>query len=164
MSENIVGDWQPDPITRLQALATALPGSVTAQRIVESPFDDVWGVLSDLERSVPIYEPHVERLRIMGRTGDHLDLQVELVNGDRQDVQARLTEGWCLMQSAETIVAMAARPVGAHTLVAHLEHARPTAEPKHVPPDLSDDPHAKLLGEIAVIERLAREMPSDPHR
>jgi hypothetical protein len=162
MSENVPQDWQPDPITRLQALAAALPGSVTARRIVESPFDKVWAVLSDLERSVPIYEAQVERLRIVGRGSDHLDLEVELVDGRRQETQARLTEGWCLMQSAETVVAMAARPVGTRTLVAHLEHARPTADPRPVRPDVSDDQQAKLLREIAVIERLAREMPADP--
>jgi hypothetical protein len=165
MSEDLPddGDWQPDAVTRLNALAAALPGSVVAQRIVEPPFEDVWAVMADLERSVPIYETQVQRLQVVRRAGEHLDLDVELVDGRRQDFQARLSEGWCLMQSDDSVVAMAARPAGARTLVAHLEHARQGTNPALVRVGRLGavaEHQAKLLAEIAVIERLSLDRPS----
>jgi len=159
MSDEPSHEWEPDPITRLRALAAALPGAIVAQQPVDASFERVWSVLSDLERSVPLYEPQVERLRIVSRHGQRLELTVDLVDGQRLDVRARLHDGWCLMQSDETIIAMAARPLGRRTLVAHLEHARGAyGGPQRAD---ADQHRAKLLQEIAAIERLARR-PADP--
>jgi hypothetical protein len=155
MSGTTPAEWEPDPITRLHALAAALPGSVVAQRLLDASFEQVWSVVSDLERSVPIYEPQVERLRIVSRDAQQLELMVDLVGGQRLHVQARLTSGWCLMQSDETVIAMAARRDGHRTPVAHLECPRAPSQVLRATRQDADRQRGKLEHEPAVIERLA---------
>jgi hypothetical protein len=160
MSDEPSYEWEPDPITRLHALAAALPGAIVAARPVNASFERVWSVLSDLERSVPLYEPQVDRLHIVSRRGQHLELTVDLIRGQRLDVQARLNDGWCLMQSDESVVAMAARPFGRRTLVGHLEYARgPHGRSQRADARQQRD---KLLQEIGVIERLATRAADSP--
>jgi hypothetical protein len=118
----------------------------------------VWRVIADLERSTPLFEPGVTRLRITSQHGQHLALLVERASGREETVQARLRPGWCLMQSPTTVVAFAAQALGSQTLLAHLEHLRAPArlpEPGH-----SRARHnwlAKIDEELRVIERLATE-------
>ena len=62
----------------------------------------------------------------------------------------------CLMQSATVVVAFAARRLGSHTLLAHLEHQRP-----QTPVSRRGQPHdrraalAKIDQELRAIEALA---------
>jgi hypothetical protein len=147
-----------DPVDRLAILAAALPGAAVRQRHIAAPFDAVWRVIADLEHATPRYEPGVARLHVTSRHGQHLQLLVERADGREETLQARLRPGWCLMQSATTVVAFAAQQLGSQTLLAHLEHRR---VPARLPgPGRSQGRRswlARIDEELRVIERLATQ-------
>lgn len=147
-----------DPVGRLAILAAALPGAAVRQRRIAAPFDAVWRVIADLEHATPRYEPAVARLHVTSRHGQHLQLLAVRADGREETMQARLRPGWCLMQSATTVVAFAARQLGSQTLLAHLEHRRVPALPAG--PGRSQGRHswlARIDDELRVIERLATQ-------
>lgn len=145
-----------DPIDRLAVLAAALPGAAVGQRRLAAPFDAVWQVIADLEHTLPRYEPGVAHVRVIERSGEYLRLLVEDTAGREDAMEARLRPGWCVMQSAEVVVAFAARSLGDETLLAHLEHQRAQA-----PASGRSGPHdhraalAKIDQELRAVERLA---------
>lgn len=142
-----------DPVARLHVLATALPGAIVAERIVPSPFERVWRVVSDLESMVPRYERNVKGVEVVERRDDIVRIVATLRNGAREEMDVRMTPGWCLMQSETMIVCFGARSVGHHTIVAHLEHFRPSLLRPGVP--LLPEAREKLLRELDTIELLA---------
>lgn len=147
-----------DPVDRLTILAAALPGAVVRQRQIAAPFDAVWRVIADLERSIPRYEPGVAHVRVIERHGQVLRVLVRDTGGRGEMMDARLRPGWCLMQSATLVVAFAARRLGSQTLLAHLEHRRPQSPL----PSQSQSRHrraaeAKIDQELQAIEQLASQ-------
>jgi hypothetical protein len=147
-----------DPIDRLTILAAALPGAAVGQRRIAAPFDAVWGVIADLERATPRFEPGVARVRVIEQSGQLLRLLVQDTDGREETMDARLRPGWCLMQSATTVIAFAARRLGSETLLAHLEHQRVPAAMRH-----RSGSHygpaviSKIDRELLAIEMLANE-------
>ena len=152
-----------DPIDRLAILATALPGAAVRQRRIAAPFEAVWQVIADLERTTPRYEPGVADVRVIEQHGEFLRLLVQDTAGREHTVDARLRPGWCLMQSATVVIAFAARRHGSETLLAHLEHRR---EPTPVPGGSASDDRraalAKIDQELRTIEELAAEQSAGP--
>ena len=66
-----VARGQPDRVRQLRVLGAALPGVAVVERVLDAPFDEVWSFLSDLERSVPMFDHLVGSLRVKtGRTTD----------------------------------------------------------------------------------------------
>ena len=147
-----------DPIDRLAILAAALPGAAVRQRRIAAPFDAVWQVIADLEHATPRYEPGVARVRVIEQRGEFLRVLVQDTAGREDAMDARLRPGWCLMQSATTVVAFAAQQLGSQTLLAHLEHRR---VPARLPgPGRSQGRRswlARIDEELRVIERLATQ-------
>jgi hypothetical protein len=147
-----------DPVDRLAILATALPGAAVRQRRIPAPFDAVWRVIADLEHATPRFEPGVVRVHVTSRHGQHLQLLVVRADGHEETMQARLRPGWCLMQSATTVVAFAVQQLDSQTLLAHLEHRR---VPARLPgPGRSRGRRswlARIDEELRVIERLATQ-------
>ena len=45
-----------DRVRQLRVLGAALPGVAVVERVLDAPFDEVWSFLSDLERSVPMFD------------------------------------------------------------------------------------------------------------
>jgi hypothetical protein len=115
-----------DPVTRLRALAAALPHTMLRERIIEAPFEDVWGVAGDMERGVPQMENGIERVEILEREGDRLKVRTHGGFGVTMDLDAELRPGWCVMRSPRFDIGMAAVPVdgGRRTLFAHYEGVR----------------------------------------
>lgn len=145
-----------DPIDRLTILAASLPGAAVAQRRIAAPFDAVWRVIADLEHATPRFEPGIARVRVIEQRGEFLRLLVHDAAGRVATVDARLRPGWCLMQSATAVVAFAARRLGSHTLLAHLEHQRPqTPVPRRSQPHDHRAALAKIDQELRAIEALA---------
>jgi hypothetical protein len=130
---------QLSDIARLRILAESMPGLALHERVIDVPFDEVWGFIADLEHSVPAFDRDVTSLRIRSRvTGDH---------GERLDIVARgpwwmgwfphrfdvdLRSGWCWMVTRPQtyIVGMAAEPDGDRTRYAHLEGIAVPAGPR----------------------------------
>jgi hypothetical protein len=61
-----------DPVRQLRVLAEVVPGVGLVERVLDAPFDQVWPVLADLERSVPAFDPMVASLRILSQQGECL--------------------------------------------------------------------------------------------
>ncbi|HEY2552260.1 MAG TPA: hypothetical protein VGI64_16955 [Streptosporangiaceae bacterium] len=146
-----------DPIDRLTILAAALPGAVVRQRRIAAPFEAVWQVIADMEHASPRYEPGVAQVRVIERRGEFLRLLVADTAGREQAMEAKLRPGWCVMQSATIVVAFAARSLGSHTLLAHLEHRRAQALTPGPSPDNRGAALAKIDQELRTIENMAIE-------
>src|SRR5205085_9363094 len=95
---------------------------------IDAPYERVWATVSDLERSVPSFDPAVSSLSIREREGERLVIDVRspgvpvIVPFD-----VLLTDGFCLMRSRWRlyVVCMAAVPLaGGRTRFAHLEATR----------------------------------------
>ena len=141
-----------DSVTRIRALAAALPDAVMLERRVEVPFGSVWRVVADLEHMTPRYEAGVTAVRIVARQGVRYRLNVSLAGGTEHTVEARMWPGWCLMQSATAIAAFAVQPLEQGTLLVHLEHVR---APGHGPRQTLRARRAKLHDELETIARLS---------
>lgn len=145
-----------DPVDRLAILAAALPGSAVRQRRIAAPFDAVWQVVADLEHATPRYEPGVAHVHVLEQRGELLRLLVQDTTGREHAMDARLRSGWCVMQSTTIVIAFAARPLGSHTLLAHLEYERPqTPMPRRSQPYDRGAALEKIDQELRTIETLA---------
>ena len=114
-----------DRIVRMRALAAALPHVALAERVIEAPFDAVWGIAGDLVNGVPQFEHDVRDVRILEERGDTLSLSAGGPLGIRMRFDALLQPGWCVMRSRAADIGMAAAPEGAsRTRFAHYEGSR----------------------------------------
>lgn len=117
---------QLTPAARARAIAAGVPSAALAEVEIDAPFDEVWGWLSDLERSVPQFDVEVARLRIVRREGNRLEVVARapfLPVPFRFD--AVLEPGWCFMRARFRLylVVMTATPLdgGRRTLITHVE-------------------------------------------
>jgi hypothetical protein len=113
-----------DCVARLRALAASLPGTVMQERVLDAPFDDVWGFVSDLETAAPEFDRDVSRVRVVRASGERLRIHawtpgVPVPLG----FDVTLRPGWCWMVSTPRlyVVGMAAAPEGDRTRFGHLE-------------------------------------------
>jgi hypothetical protein len=144
-----------DGVRRLRVLAAALPGVQLEERALDHPFATVWGVVGDIERNVPRFDREVTDVRILARTGAHLDVMTRTRAGLRVRFDVELHTGfmWMAASHRRYVVGMGAVALDeGRTLLAHLEGvprkgggmlARPLA--RHVAADLDG------------VERLLRE-------
>jgi hypothetical protein len=150
-------DWPQvslGPVQRMRVLAASIPGAVLRERLMEVPFDAVWGVAADLESSLARYEPLVSRARIAWRHGDRLTLETWSPGGMPTRFDVELQPGWCVMQEARRlyVVGMAAQPEGEGTRFAHMEGV-----PRRGGGLLAPVVRRAVDNDLANIERLARE-------
>jgi hypothetical protein len=114
-----------DPVTRLHALAAAMPWVSLEERVIRAPFARVWSYIEDLERGVPQFEGNVRRIEIVAREGERLRLRSYAPGGLGMDLEAILRPGWCVMRGALGEIGMAATPLDATaTRFAHFEGSR----------------------------------------
>ena len=114
-----------DDVARLRALAAARPHLAYRERTLDAPFEVVWSVFGDLENGVPQFDRYVRRIRITGRDGERLALESNGPLGIPMRFEAIHRPGWCVMQSWQGEVGMAAAPLaGGRTRIAHFEGSR----------------------------------------
>lgn len=100
------------PIEKMRAIAAALPYCAVRETVLEAPFDRVWDLISDFERSTPRYEGTVRRVEVLERSAERLRIRSQMVVGFWMEAEVVLRSGWCLMDSRLGKVGMAARPDG----------------------------------------------------
>lgn len=99
-----------DGVRRLRIMAAAISGAVVTERVIDAPFERVWGVLSDLEGAFGQIQPDMREVRITAAVGD----RVEAVALSRFGMRARfagvLRSEWCWLQSRFLLIGMGAAP------------------------------------------------------
>jgi hypothetical protein len=113
-----------DPVRRLRILVSAMPQAAFRERILDAPFDGVWGVAGDLEHGTPQWKKDVAALAILEQDDDRLSVEIRSHFGIRVHLQAVLRPGWCVMQGRLFAVGMAAAPERERTRFAHFEVLR----------------------------------------
>jgi hypothetical protein len=122
-------DWPVatlDPIGRAKILASAIPSAAWAEGVIEAPFAETWGWITDFERSVPRFDTDIESIAVHARSREGNVEHVRLTarsHGVPVPFDVRLEEGFCLMRGRARVylVVMAAQPAGDHTRFLHLE-------------------------------------------
>jgi hypothetical protein len=114
-----------DPIQRLHVMAKSLPGCAVEERVFDSTFDELWGLVSDFENGVPQFERGIRSIEIVKHEGERYELDVRsaLPLPISIAMDAVVRPGWCWMQSRPRLylVGMAARQEGDGVRLAHLE-------------------------------------------
>lgn len=121
MNEPTNSSWpvaELDPVRRLRALTSGMPGAVVVEEVIPASFETVWEIASDLENEVPRSEWHVRSLRITHADGDRLEALVHGLMGIHDKFAIVLRPGWCWMQGRLLLAGMAATPVEGGTLFA----------------------------------------------
>lgn len=113
-----------DPVRRMRILVAGVPHAAFRERVLDAPFEDVWGVASDLEEGTPQWEKNVAALTVLEREDDRLEVEIRSPFGVRLRARAELRPGWCVMQGRLFAVGMAAVAEGARTRFAHFEALR----------------------------------------
>ena len=114
-----------DPVRRLRVLAAGLPHVAIAERVIDAPFDTVWGFIGDLALSTPQIELGIRSVEIVQREGERLALVTRSALGFTSRFEVVLRPGWCLMHNRQADVGMAAVPEGdGTTRYAHYEGVR----------------------------------------
>lgn len=114
-----------DTIRRLRILATAVPGAVVAETLIDASFEQTWAVAADLERELPRYLVDVRSVRITRReaaadAGERLEAYFRGYAGLRGRFDIVLRPGWCVMRSRFLLGGMAAVSEGERTRFAFL--------------------------------------------
>jgi len=114
-----------DAVTRLRALAAALPHVSLEERVIEAPFERTWRYIDDLEGGVPQFEGNVYRIDVLRREGEHVECVSHGPLGISQRITAVMRPGWCVMRSNLGEIGMAAVALGpGRTRFAHFEGSR----------------------------------------
>ena len=115
-----------DPVSKMRALAIALPHCAVRETVLDAEFDRVWDLLVDFEHGTPRYEGLVREVEILERTETNLRIKSRMISGFWIEAEVVLEPGWCLMRSRMGEIGMAARPEGeSRTRFIHFEGSRP---------------------------------------
>ncbi|MFD5465159.1 hypothetical protein ACFWIQ_20355 [Kitasatospora sp. NPDC127059] len=108
-----------DPVRRLHVIAATAPGSARiGEAVLDAPFERVWALAQDLERTMPLWIPDVRTVRLSAsepadgallRTAS-LQARIHGHSRLRATFGIDLAPGWCLMQSRLVLGGMAAHP------------------------------------------------------
>ncbi|WP_232665808.1 hypothetical protein [Pseudonocardia sp. TRM90224] len=123
-----------DAVQRLRVLAAMIAGAAVTERVIAAPFEEVWGLLTDLEGTFGEIQPDMRHLHVAQRSGDRLVAHVRSRYGMRARFDGVLRPGSCWLQSRFLLVGMAAAGApGGGTLVALTGGVRVPGRPALVP-------------------------------
>ncbi|MER6314197.1 hypothetical protein ABT237_10550 [Streptomyces sp. NPDC001581] len=107
-----------DPVRRLYALAGGIRGAHVTEAHLDAPFERVWALLGDLEGAFGQVVPDMERLRVVRRQGERVEVMAHSRYGMRARLRGVQRPGWCWLQSRFLLLGVAAAPEGSGTRVA----------------------------------------------
>ncbi|MFI9364967.1 hypothetical protein ACIG5E_28540 [Kitasatospora sp. NPDC053057] len=106
-----------DPVRRLHVIAATAPGAARiGETVLDAPFERVWALAQDLERTMPLWIPDVRTVHLVRSAPSDSPRAASLharIHGHtrlRATFGIDLAPGWCLMQSRLVLGGMAARP------------------------------------------------------
>ena len=105
------------PVARARVLAAGIRGAGYAEAVFDVPYETAWPRLVDIERSVPVADKLVRRIRIKERRrlddgAEELQFRSTSPLGPFARFTARIEDGFCIMQATGRlyVVVMAAEP------------------------------------------------------
>jgi hypothetical protein len=101
-----------DPVSKMRAIAEALPYGAVRETVFDAPFDRVWDFISDLEHSTVQFERAIRRVEILEQSGESLRIRSRMITGFSIEFDVVLRPGWCVMNSRFGQNGMAARSEG----------------------------------------------------
>ncbi|MFJ9605700.1 hypothetical protein ACIRS1_05005 [Kitasatospora sp. NPDC101176] len=115
MTEHPTPPWpvaEFDPVRRLHVIAATAPGAARiGEAVIDAPFERVWALARDLERTMPLWIPDVRTVHLGAPAPDgSLRARIHGHTRLRATFDIDLAPGWCLMQSRLVLGGMAARP------------------------------------------------------
>lgn len=97
-----------DAVRRLRVIARSTPATTFAERLVDAPFDRVWGLVCDLEHQMPLMIGDIRSFTVTSAVGERLEARARSPLGLRARFDIVLRPGWCLMRSRFVVGGMAA--------------------------------------------------------
>lgn len=114
-----------DNAARARILAAAIPSAAMTEFELDAPFDEVWGWLSNLEHSVPEFDPTVAAIEVVEKRGIHWRIRATApIIRVKLPFDVRMEDGLCLMRARWRLftVVMAAVPLpDGRTRFTHVE-------------------------------------------
>lgn len=99
-----------NPLRRLQVLAASMPGATYDEAIVHAPSEQVWGLVSDMDTSMPLLFANFRSWRTIEHHGEHLRAVAVGHLGLRGVFEITLKPGICIMQDRRFVGGLAAMP------------------------------------------------------
>ena len=106
-----------DQVRRLRVMAAGIFGAELAEKIIPTPFDLAWRILSDIENELGTFEPDMKNVTLQ-ETDGRLTALARSRFGFRARFEVDLRPGWLWMQSRFLLIGVAATPAPGGTLVA----------------------------------------------
>ncbi len=103
-----------DTGARARVIAAAIPSAALVEAAIDAPFEEVWPWLSDLERSVPEFDPTVADLKVVSKDGPRWRVRASAPYVRvKLPFDVRIEEGFCLMRAKWRLfaVVMTATPL-----------------------------------------------------
>ncbi|MEU6943850.1 hypothetical protein ABZ957_01175 [Streptomyces sp. NPDC046316] len=95
-------------VRRLRVMVAGVRGAHLVERVLPAPFDEVWGVMRDLEGGFGEFQPDMRSVRVLRVEGDGVEALARSRYGLRAHFHGVLRPGWCWLQSRFLVVGMAA--------------------------------------------------------
>jgi hypothetical protein len=145
-----------DNAARARILAAAIPSAATADAVLDASCEEVWAWLSDLERSVPEFDPTVAAIEVVAKDGINWRIRATApFVRVKLPFEVRMEDGFCLMRARWRLftVVMAATPLpDGRTRFTHVE-AVPLPFTRWMRPILRRFVHDDLRGMVRHFRR-----------
>ncbi|MGW6395152.1 hypothetical protein ACWFR1_32665 [Streptomyces sp. NPDC055103] len=121
-------------VGRLRVMGAAIRGAHIVEQVLPAAFDEVWGVMGDLEGGFGEFQPDMRSARVLRVDGDRVEALARSRYGLRAHFHGVLRPGWGWLQSRFLVVGMAADALGdGRTRVALTGGVRVPGRPALVP-------------------------------
>lgn len=99
-----------DTVAQFRALAAGVRGAAVTERVLDTPFEQVWALLTDFEHGFGLVEPDMRDVRVVGTAEERVELLARSRFGFRARLNAVLRPGFFWAQSRFLVLGFAAVP------------------------------------------------------